>query len=216
MSDEILLIDPNLVSCVSADELRVQTCADDDYGLMNSIQTIGQITPILVRNDPEIENKYILVSGGRRLSVCSELGINVRAMILDIDEVQACLIALHEHFVRKPISFADRAIAAAKLRDRHGSSNSVIASALDCSQAAVGLLTRVGRWLPSPIVDWVGDPLGLSRNEWTFLAEVMEDPATHTVILDRIRMDSDPKAKSGTARIKKIKTYLSQNSNTQT
>jgi len=81
---------------------RVRSNCGDVEGLKQSIQTTGQLHPILVKKDAQAEYPYLLIAGFRRLLACKELGIKVIASVItDLDELRELAVQLEENTHRK-------------------------------------------------------------------------------------------------------------------
>jgi len=79
---------------------RVRKEDGDIDVLVESIQRIGQLQPVLVRLNQKGEP--IIVAGLRRVRACRKLGINVNAVVIpDTDESTALILQLEENIKRK-------------------------------------------------------------------------------------------------------------------
>lgn len=107
-SHRIWELDPEqIVDDRTADRLDPSDVAD----LRNSIETVGQTVPILVRRDGSNPDRYLLVYGRRRLEAIrgSERVTKVRAMIAAMDDTAAIRAQASENTGRRDLSFIERA-----------------------------------------------------------------------------------------------------------
>ena len=93
------------LTTVKLDDIKVETRIRDDLGdlsaLVRSIRDVGLLFPLIVNKD------NILISGGRRLEACRELGMTeVPAIQLDVDanSMRALDIQSGENLCRKALS----------------------------------------------------------------------------------------------------------------
>ena len=100
-------IDPDLIDdwgpLDRLDEFTAVNTEDDSDGfdaLKTSIMEDGQQVPILVRRTGT-EGRFESIYGRRRLKVCRELGIKVRANVQDIDDATALLAKGLENTARR-------------------------------------------------------------------------------------------------------------------
>lgn len=105
MSAEIIRIDPEAITV--ADRLRAVDAAWVE-AIAESIEHNGQSTPIQVRR--LVDDRCHLVSGAHRLAACQRLGIEVRAEVLDCDDLKARLIEIDENLFRRELNPLDRAV----------------------------------------------------------------------------------------------------------
>ena len=105
MSAEIIRIDPEVITV--ADRLRALDAAWVE-AIAESIEHNGQSTPIQVRR--LVDDRWHLVSGAHRLAACQRLGIEVRAEVLDCDDLKARLIEIDENLFRRELNPLDRAV----------------------------------------------------------------------------------------------------------
>ena len=105
MSAEIIRIDPEAITV--ADRLRAVDAAWVE-AIAKSIEEHGQSTSIQVR--ALVNGRWHLVSGAHRLAACRRLGIEVRAEVLDCDDLKARLIEIDENLFRRELNPLDRAV----------------------------------------------------------------------------------------------------------
>ncbi|MFN3844641.1 MAG: ParB/RepB/Spo0J family partition protein [Paracoccaceae bacterium] len=138
-------------------------------GLTASISKNGQRVPILVR--PLDHNRYSLIYGRRRLEVCRELGIKVRAIVTESDGGQALRDQLLENQERRDLSFIERALVAAALLDgdhlhERERTNKGVAEVLNLTEAGVSQLLSVVRSVGEDLILAIGAAPGIGRPRW--------------------------------------------------
>lgn len=84
--------------------LTAESCAD----LIESIQTVGQQIPVVVRKSKDW-NGYDLICGARRLFSCKTLGIKVKAAVVELTDKEALVAMDAENRPRADISPYERA-----------------------------------------------------------------------------------------------------------
>lgn len=84
--------------------------------LVNNIRKIGLQVPLLVKEDKPKE-KYLVVSGQRRLIACQKIGMNKVPCLIrtDIDLTEAKLLSLSENQYREDMNPVDRSKAIMEL-----------------------------------------------------------------------------------------------------
>lgn len=105
MSAEIKRIDPAAITV--GDRLRAVDAAWVE-AIAESIKHNGQSTPIQVRR--LVNGRWHLVSGAHRLAACQRLGIEVRAEVVDCDDLYARLMEIDENLFRRELNPLDRAV----------------------------------------------------------------------------------------------------------
>jgi ParB family chromosome partitioning protein len=116
--------------------------ADALAALAESIQENGVIQPIAVRQvGPE---RFELIAGERRWLASQRAGIaTIPAVVHDVDERTALVLALVENVVREDLNPMETARAYASLLDTHGISVADLARALGRSRPAVANTLRL-------------------------------------------------------------------------
>lgn len=144
--------------------------------LKASIAKNGQRVPILVR--PLEGDHYSLIYGRRRLEACRELGIEVRAIVTEVEGDQALRDQLLENQERRDLSFIERAmVAAALLEGDHLTeaerTNKGVAEVLNLTEAGVSQLLSVVRTVGEDLVQAIGAAPGIGRPRWEELKKCL-------------------------------------------
>lgn len=117
--------------------------------LSESIKKYGVIQPITVRRISA--DSYELIAGERRLraSICAGL-LRVPAIVSDLSDNDAAVVALIENIQRENLSFLEEAEAYRNLLYRHGFTQEELAKKIGKSQSAVANKVRLLK-LPSVV-----------------------------------------------------------------
>ncbi len=118
--------------------LRELTISVMEYGLMQ---------PIAVRQTGMFE--YELIAGGRRLTVCRNLGMAyIPAIVLPAGEEESILLALTENLQREDLTFIEEAEAYARVMKEFHLTQEQLARKLGKSQSAIANKVRILKLSP--------------------------------------------------------------------
>jgi ParB family chromosome partitioning protein len=149
---------------------------DEDYvALRDAIRDGGQSTPILVRPHPELTGRYMIVFGHRRVRVAKELGIPVRAVVKNIEEIAHVIAQGQENTARANLSFIEKALFAKRLRDM-GQGKGTIKSALTVDDTLLSRMLSVGETIPAGIIEAIGAAKSVGRDRWEELKKELSHP----------------------------------------
>lgn len=137
--------------------------------LMTSIKEDGQQVPILVRRS-NIDGRYEVIYGRRRLKACRELGLKVRANVEDLDDASALLAKGLENAARRNLSFYEKARFAAVIQVA-GHDTKTVRQVLSLSAPGLSHLTKVTENVPDDVGDAIGAAQKSGRPKWTALAD---------------------------------------------
>lgn len=111
-------------------------------GLADSIRAQGVIQPIIVRKIGD--HQYELIAGERRWRAAKLAGlIEIPALIREIDDQQAVVIALIENMQRRELNAIEEAQALQQLIEKFSMTHQQIADAIGKSRAMVSNLLRL-------------------------------------------------------------------------
>lgn len=165
----IVELDPALVDgSFISDRLSIDSM--DLADLVGQIRAHGQQVPILVRPHPEINGRYQVAYGHRRLAAVRELGIKVRAAIRELSDDELVVSQGQENNSRTNLSYIERALFAARLEDR-SFSREVIMAALNVDKAALSKMISVVRAIPIELIEAIGAAPEVGRRRWMEFAE---------------------------------------------
>ena len=93
---------------------------DDIQELAESIKNHGVLQPIIIRNNPNKQNEYLLIAGERRLRASKIAGLDkIPAIIKKIDNQENVELAIIENIQRKNLSALEEAAAYKQLADEY-------------------------------------------------------------------------------------------------
>ena len=166
----IVEIDPGLIdgSFVS-DRLG----AEDFNLLLKAIEVYGQTTPILVR--PSENGRYMIVFGHRRTRAARQLGIKVRAIVKDLEDIAHIVAQGQQNTARANLTFIDKALFSRKLLDM-GQSKDTVKAALTIDDTLLSRMLSVTEVVPVPIVEAIGAAKGVGRDRWEGLKKLLLRP----------------------------------------
>jgi ParB family transcriptional regulator, chromosome partitioning protein len=173
--EAIISLDPNLVDgSFVADRIG----DDQEYAeLRDAIKENGQSSPILVRPHPGDEGRYMVVFGHRRARVAKELGIAVRAVVKDIEDIAHVIAQGQENTARANLSFIEKALFAKKLRDI-GQGKDTIKAALTVDDTLLSRMLSVADAIPLWIIEAIGAAKTVGRDRWEDLKKLMLRPSS--------------------------------------
>lgn len=172
--EKVVELDPELIdSSFVRDRLEGEVTATDD--LVRSIEENGQEVPILVRQHPDLEGRYQVAYGHRRLRAVRLLKRKVRAVVRQLTDNELVVAQGIENTARKDLSYIERALFAAGL-ENHDFSRDIIMQALSTDKTELSKLLSVAKGIPSGIVKAIGAAPSMGRRRWMELAEKIAEP----------------------------------------
>lgn len=151
---------------------RFKESASQAEGLRRSIAQIGQRTPVLLRPGTAA-GRYVTVFGHRRVEAARALGRPVRAVVAQIDEVEALVAQGVENAERQDLSFIERAFFARRLAEA-GLTHERVSFALSAARSTVTTMIGLARALPEPLILAIGRAPKLGEPRWRDLARRLE------------------------------------------
>jgi ParB family chromosome partitioning protein len=173
--EAIIELDPDLVDASPIAD-RLQDDEDEYVELRSAISTNGQSSPILVRPHPDVDGRYIVVFGHRRLRVARELGSRVRAVVKKLDDIASAIAQGQENSARSNLSFIERAFFARNLLEQ-GMTKDVVKSAMGIDDAMLSKMLGVIEAVPHEIVSVLGACKKIGRDKWLSLRQLLLNPA---------------------------------------
>lgn len=159
---------------------------DEEYQeLKQAIGEQGQSTPILVRPHPDDRDRYMVVFGHRRARVAQELGIKVKAVVKDFDDITSAIVQGQENSARSNLSFIERAYFAQNLLSR-GLTKDVVKSSLGIDDAMLSKMLSVIETVPSTMLKTIGASKGIGRDRWLDLRQMLLNPAHLSVATEYV------------------------------
>ncbi|WP_395517438.1 plasmid partitioning protein RepB [Pseudorhizobium flavum] len=173
--ETVVSLDPNLLDgSFIADRIGEQ--ADDFEALKEAIRKSGQSTPILVRPHPDATGQYQIIFGHRRAKAARELGIQVRAVIKQMADIEHVIAQGQENTARADLTFIEKALFARRLLDR-GMTKEVAKSALTVDDTLLSRMLSVVETVPETVLEAIGAGKGIGRDRWEELKKLVLIPA---------------------------------------
>ncbi|NRP21804.1 Chromosome-partitioning protein ParB [Ensifer adhaerens] len=153
---------------------------DDDAGefevFKRSIENEGQKVPIQVRRHPSSADRYQIVFGHRRWRAARELGTPVRALQVDISDLDLVVAQGIENASRQDLTWIERALFASRMDDA-GIKPRDIYAALSIEDAELARMRSVYRAIPTDIIEAIGRAPKVGRPRWMELAKtILNEP----------------------------------------
>ena len=147
--------------------------------LIASIREHGQQIPILVQR--QAPNAYRVIYGRRRIAAARVLGVQVRALVTQMDDEQRIITQGIENTVRQDLSFIEKAMFAHRLREA-GIPDQTIRASLNIDVGApkattISTMKMVVETLGEDLIQAIGRAPGIGRPRWRSLAEKFRDHA---------------------------------------
>lgn len=126
------------------DEVELET-------LVESVQEVGMLQPILVRRTGEDENSFEIVAGERRWRAAQRAQLHqVPVVIKDLDDAQSLKIALVENIQREDLNAIEEAAGYNRLIEEYGLTQEALSIAVGRSRSHIANTVRLLA-LPNPI-----------------------------------------------------------------
>lgn len=163
----VLDVDPRMI-----DEAGLKDRIDDDTELValgGSIETYGQQVPVLLRVSPNDPERYEIVYGRRRVAAMRALGMQVKALIRDLNDRDLILAQGQENSARKDLTFIEKANFARQMRDAQYD-RKTIGDALSMDKTLISRLLQVADAVPVAVIEAIGSAPSVGRDRWLELA----------------------------------------------
>jgi ParB family chromosome partitioning protein len=168
----VVELDPALVDTSTVTD-RLDEDPDHFAAFAEQIRTNGQQVPILVRPHPEVQGRYQIAYGRRRLRAVKSAGRQIRAIVRPLSDEELVLAQGQENSARADLSFIERALYATEL-ESHGYSRDVIMAALAIDKTGLSRLISTAEQIPRDLIRSVGPAPKAGRDRWTELASRLE------------------------------------------
>ncbi len=177
----VVELDPHSIEAAGMSD-RLETDADADASLRNSIAEYGQQVPVLVRPHPTKEGRYQIVYGRRRVLAMRDLGQTVKALIRDLDDRELVLAQGQENTARRDLSFIEKVNFARQLSEA-GYDRKVICDALSVDKTLISRMLSVADRLHPDLIAGIGAAPSVGRDRWLALADLVEATETDEITL---------------------------------
>lgn len=146
--------------------------------LKKAIASEGQKVPIQVRPHPAEPGRFQVVYGHRRWRAARELGLKVKATVLDLTDEELVVVQGIENSVRQDLSWIERSLFSWRM-DRAGIRTRDIKAALTIDDPELARLRAVPKVLPIDLIESIGRASRIGRPRWSALAAaVSADPGS--------------------------------------
>jgi ParB family transcriptional regulator, chromosome partitioning protein len=172
--ETIVSLDPHLVDPSFVRD-RVDEKEADFAVFRQGISERGQLQPILVRPHPDRPGRYMIVFGHRRARAARELGLPVRAVVKEIEEINHIIAQGQENSRRADLTFIERSLLARKLTEM-SQSKDTIKAALTVDDTTLSRMLSVVETIPSALIEAIGSARGVGRDRWEALKKIVAHP----------------------------------------
>lgn len=163
---------------------------DQEYlQLREAIRTSGQSTPILVRPHPTEAGRYMIVFGHRRAKIARDLGLNVRAVVKPLADIEHVIAQGQENTARADLSFIEKSLFARKLI-QSGMTKETAKSAITVDDTLLSRMLSVADTVPEAVLNAVGAAKGVGRDRWEELKKLIQIPANSTKAIEYVTSGS--------------------------
>jgi len=165
----VIEVPPDLIDHAGLRD-RLDEDSDGIAALAASIKEYGQQVPVLLRHSPNVEGRYEVVYGRRRVAAMKLLGLPVKAMVRDLNDHDLVIAQGQENTARKDLSFIEKANFARHMRDV-GYERKVICDALQIDKTLISRMLTIADGIPPALLATIGAAPGVGRDRWMMLAE---------------------------------------------
>lgn len=169
VSLDTALVDSSFVSD------RIDDDPEEFAVFVEAIRAQGQSTPILVRPHPTASGRYMIVFGHRRTRAAKALGVPVRAIVKQMEDIAHVVTQGQENTARANLSFIEKALYGRKLLAM-GHDKTTIRSALSVDETVLSRMLSVAEIVPSSVIDALGPCRSVGRDRWEELKRAVADP----------------------------------------
>lgn len=169
---------------------RLEEDPDGLVSLRDSIREYGQQVPVLLRHHPNIEGRYEVVYGRRRVAALRGLGLPVKAMVRHLDDRALVIAQGQENSARKDLSFIEKALFAQAMT-RQGYDRKVVCDALMIDKTVLSRMLTVADNLPLKLIEAIGSAPSIGRDRWLGMAQRVRGADLDMVIAAAQGGDSD-------------------------
>ncbi len=148
---------------------RLDEDPDGLDALARSIKDHGQQVPVLVRHHANIEGRYEVVYGRRRVAAMKRIGMPVKVMVRNLTDRELVIAQGQENSARKDLTFIEKANFARQMQDG-GYDRPVICDALHVDKTVISRMLSVAQSIPPELVRKIGAAPGIGRDRWLALA----------------------------------------------
>ncbi len=181
-------LDPNIIDPSPYPDRLPDDDLHDFTRFKRSIEEEGQKIPIQVRRHPSQSDRYQVIYGHRRWRAALELGRPVRAIEVEISDLDLVLAQGIENASRQDLTWIERALFAARMDDA-GIKARHIYAALSIEDTELARMRSVYRAIPADVIELIGRAPKIGRPRWLELAKIVSGasdalPRVRTILSD--------------------------------
>ena len=168
----LLDLDPHAIDAGGLQD-RLESDDAEDSALLASIRDYGQQVPVLVRPHPEVEGRFQIVYGRRRVLAMRDLGQPVKALVRELDDTALVMAQGQENTARRGLSFIEKANFAAQMRDADYD-RKAMCDALSIDKTVVSRMLAIVDRIGADLIHLIGAAPAVGRDRWVQLATLIE------------------------------------------
>lgn len=168
--------------------------------LTESIREYGQQVPVLLRHSPNVEGRYEVVYGRRRVAALRALGQPVKAMLRQLNDKELIVAQGQENTARKDLSFIEKASFAAQMVAM-GFDRKVICDALSIDKTVISRMLSITDILPQRLIEAIGSAPSAGRDRWLLLARLARGQSPAMLLRAAQGPDSDTRFRAVLAAV---------------
>lgn len=138
--------------------------------LAASIRDYGQQVPVMLRHHANIEGRYEVVYGRRRVAAQKLLRQPVKAMVREMDDRDLVIAQGQENSARKDLTFIEKALFAQQMV-KSGYDRKIICDALSIDKTVISRMLAVLDALPQKLILAIGAAPSIGRDRWLSMAQ---------------------------------------------
>ncbi|AYM65630.1 plasmid partitioning protein RepB [Agrobacterium fabrum] len=169
-------LDPSKIDSSPFPDRLPDDNASDFETFRNSIRSEGQKVPIQVRKSPSSPERYQVIYGHRRLRAAKDLGIPVKAIEVEISDVELVIAQGIENADRQDLTWIERALFARRMDDADVKPRDIKA-ALSIDDPELARMRAVYRSVPFDIIEAIGRATKVGRPRWAEFAKAFSEQA---------------------------------------
>lgn len=166
---------------------------DDDAGdfetFKRSIESEGQKVPIQVRRHPSSSGRYQIVYGHRRWRAARELGRAIRALEVEISDLDLVVAQGIENASRQDLTWIERTLFASRM-DNAGIKARNIYAALSIADAELARMRSVYRAVPADVIEAIGRAPKVGRPRWLEFAKTIASDSGSLAVVRQVLTDA--------------------------
>ncbi|MBO9127434.1 MULTISPECIES: plasmid partitioning protein RepB [unclassified Rhizobium] len=185
-------VDPSLIDpSPYPDRLPDDDAASFD-AFKRSLEVDGQKVPIQIRKHPSDAGRFQIVYGHRRWRAAKELNKSVKAVEVDMSDLDLVVAQGIENASRQDLTWIERALFASRMDDA-GIKAREIYAALSIEAAELARMRSVYRAVPADIIEAIGRAPKVGRPRWLDLAKLISaEPAALDIARETLALKADP------------------------